>query len=201
MFTGLVDHCGDVISVEAASDGMAVGIRTRFTDLTMGESLSVDGVCLTIVNIIDDHCYFYLSQETLHRTIAQQYIVGVWVNLERALLVSDRLSGHVVSGHIDQIAEVVCLTRIAACIKMDFCLSIATHFFIEKGSVTINGVSLTVNEYTSTTFSVMLIPHTLQQTHLSYLQVGHFVNVEFDLFTKTIVTTTREMLAYEHSIF
>ncbi len=188
MFTGIVDHMGEIISVDLKEDRAELEIRTDFRDLQLGESIAVDGGCLTVTEIHSDRFFCDLSKETLSKSIAGKYKANRLVNLERALRLSDRIGGHLVSGHVDQSLLVAAIEKSHDFFEMRFNHISPDHFIylIPKGSIAINGVSLTVNEITVDSFSVLLIPHTLARTNLSRVIVGDRVNVEFDQIAKLV---------------
>ena len=198
MFTGLIDHCGSVCSIEVLPDcSRVLLVDTQFIDLQLGESISIDGVCVTVdekkTNVFSCH----LSLETLTCTKACGYKVGDRINLERALRLTDRLGGHFVSGHVNQTALVEKRKKYIEFIQMSFKnrSEKAWDYLIPKGSVALNGVSLTVNAVTEDSFSVMLVPHTLERTNLGDLKEGDSVNIEFDLIAKIIVQKTNEVFS------
>ena len=189
MFTGIIEGTGKLLAKRNAGGGMAFDLEASF-DLTQpeeGESIAVNGVCLTAYNIAGRKFTVDVSPESLSRTTLGTISVGGMVNMERALQLSDRLGGHIVSGHVDCVANVK--ERQA---KGDFTLfSFAfprefSRYVIEKGSVTIDGVSLTVNSCSTETFEVSIIPHTLQTTTLGLLKRGSKVNIEVDIIGKYV---------------
>jgi riboflavin synthase len=189
MFTGIIEGLGTLVAKRNAGGGMAFDLEAGF-DLSNpqeGESIAVNGVCLTAYNIEERRFTVDVSPESLSRTILGKLNVGASVNMERALQLSDRLGGHIVSGHVDCVATV--RERQS---KGDFTLfSFAFpkefgRYVIEKGSVTINGVSLTVNSCSVDTFEVSIIPHTLQITTLGLLARGSNVNIEVDIIGKYV---------------
>jgi len=189
MFTGIIEGLGTLVAKRNAGGGMAFDLEAGF-DLSNpqeGESIAVNGVCLTAYNIEERRFTVDVSPESLSRTILGKLNVGASVNMERALQLSDRLGGHIVSGHVDCVATV--RERQS---KGDFTLfSFAFpkefgRYVIEKGSVTINGVSLTVNSCSVDTFEVSIIPHTLQITTLGSLARGSKVNIEVDIIGKYV---------------
>ena len=151
----------------------------------LGDSVAVDGCCLTITSFPDDKTSLWtatLSAETLSLTRFSKLAAGAAVNMEPALRVGDALGGHMVSGHVDGLAEVVSIEMVGEHKKIVFKVpENLKHYVVHKGSVTLNGVSLTVNEVDGSTFAVNLIPHTLEHTNLSELEVGSVVNLETDL--------------------
>lgn len=202
MFTGIIDHCGEIQSMEVLPDHALLSIETQFSELRLGESIGIDGVCVTVIRKKLGSFSCDLSLETLACTKARDYKIGSRINLERALRLTDRLGGHFVSGHVDQTAILESQKKHAEFIQMGFKNSLGErwNYLIPKDSVAVNGVSLTVNSVAGDCFSVMLIPHTLERTNLSDLKEGQIVNIEFDLITKIIVQKTREALSHAKSI-
>lgn len=188
MFTGIVTHQGQVQSIDEGALQTQLWIQTPFSDLVLGESIAVDGVCLTVAAIEQKTMRMDVSPETLRCTIASRYAVGSTVHLERALRVQDRMGGHWVTGHVDQTAVVMAREVIDTCLSLAFAgiLPENRRFLVPKGSITVNGVSLTINAVTAEGFRVMLVPHTLSQTTLATLKINHTVNIEFDQLVKTI---------------
>ncbi|MDQ2994992.1 MAG: riboflavin synthase [Pseudomonadota bacterium] len=195
MFTGLIDHTGQIIEIQTPGSGVRLRIRCEFTDLVEGESISTDGVCLTAINTAKNEFSCQLSPETLRLTTFKDHTVGSRVNLERSLRVGDRLGGHFVTGHADAEASVINVTQHDDFWSVQFRLSDATQrrYLLSKGSVAVNGVSLTINHVEPDGFTVMLIPHTLDRTNLSELTAGTRVNIEYDMLAKLVVNTTQQV--------
>lgn len=193
MFTGIVDHCGEIRERQATGTGLRLHVACGFKDLVLGESVSVDGACLTVTSITSEGFWCDLSEETLRLTRAGSYLAGQRVNLERALRMGDRLGGHIVTGHVDRTVKVLSRRDADGFVEFRFGLFADSErgFLVPKGSVALNGVSLTLNEVTGAEIAVMLIPHTLEITNLSKLEAGHAVNVEFDWMTKLILNDVR----------
>ena len=198
LFTGIIDHCGVIDSIEKLADFTVLWLSSRFRNLQRGESIAVDGVCVTVVQIKSGSFSCDLSGETLDCTKARNYQIGDRVNLERALALTDRLGGHFVSGHVDQTAILSARKKQAGFVRLNFrgISDKSRIYLIQKGSVVINGVSLTINEVIQGDFSVMLIPHTLEQTNLHDLKLGQRANIEFDMVAKIIIKTTQERIQY-----
>jgi riboflavin synthase len=189
MFTGLVQGRGIVIEKKSGHGGMIFCLEADFDliDSEEGESIAVNGACLTARDIKGRKFLVDVSPESLKRTNLGSLQVGNAINLERALRLSDRLGGHMVSGHIDTQGRV--LERKAAGDFTLFSFSLTaglTKYIIEKGSIAINGVSLTVNSCEGDTFSVSIIPHTLTATTLGQLKRGDMVNIEVDIIGKYV---------------
>ncbi len=184
MFTGLIQAIGQVRSLEGGGDSGRLCITSSLVhdDLSMGESIAVNGVCLTVTGW--DHAGFTLdvSPETLRTTTLGTLLPRTAVNLERALRLSDRLGGHLVAGHVDSIGTVRQKRKEHNAVYFEFAApSASLRYIVAKGSVAIDGVSLTVNQVYSDRFSIMVIPHSLEQTCLKERRVGDTVNIETDL--------------------
>ena len=189
MFTGIIQGFGTVVEKRAAGGGAVLALEADFdiTDPEEGESIAVNGACLTARNITGNRFLADVSPESLSRTGMGSLTVGSKVNLERALRLSDRLGGHIVSGHIDGLATVEERRSTGDFTLFIFSLDPGlTKYVIEKGSVTINGVSLTVNSCEHSRFSVSIIPHTLSSTTLGELKQGGKVNIEVDIIGKYV---------------
>jgi riboflavin synthase len=188
MFTGLVQDVGTVERV--LSGGTTdVWVRTALGagDFALGESIAIDGACLTVVERTADSFRVQAGPETLRRTTLGALRPGARVHLERALRLSDRLGGHLVLGHVDGVCTVTAVYKDAAAVVLDVSLPEAlAPFFIEKGSVTVDGVSLTVNRLGAQDFSVALIPETQARTTLGQKSPGTQVNVEADVIGKYV---------------
>ncbi|MFT5700556.1 MAG: riboflavin synthase [Desulforhopalus sp.] len=189
MFTGIIAGVGKVVGRRNTGGGRAFDLEADFdiSEPEEGESIAVNGVCLTAYNIHGRHFTADVSPETLSRTKLGDIGPGVSVNLERALRLSDRLGGHMVSGHIDCTALVSSKKAVGDYTIFNFTLPVEHgRYIIEKGSITIDGVSLTVNSCDRGTFSVSIIPHTLKTTTLGLLKVGSKVNIEVDIIGKYV---------------
>lgn len=196
MFTGIVDHIGTITKIENFPDTRRFWILSNFSELVLGESISVDGICLTVTNLQDGFFTCDISPETLAVTTAKTFKAGQMVNLERALQLSSRLGGHLVSGHIDQVAQVKSIRQLGEFTVMVFTgINIRNiNLLVNKGSIAINGTSLTINSVSETDFEVMLIPHTLERTNLSKLKESSEVNLEFDMVARMVTEQTQRYL-------
>lgn len=196
MFTGLVEEVGEVYSLNKRSDGLVLGIKASkvLEDAKLGDSIAVNGVCLTVIKIENDKLFFEVSNETLKRTNLKSIKQKDKVNLERALKASDRLGGHIVQGHIDTEGKIKSMinlgkhTELKVEIPKDYSLLV-----IEKGSIAIDGISLTINKIENNVISINIIPHTLENTNLKYRKVGDNVNIEFDILGKYILKSITNM--------
>jgi riboflavin synthase len=189
MFTGLIEGNGTIVKLEPRGKDMRLSIEASFDldDIKLGESITVDGACLTVVSWRKRTFTVDVSQETLSRTTLGQHRKGTKVNLERALRLGDRLGGHLVSGHVDCRARVIGRETRGESLVLQFELAIdQARYLIEKGSVAVNGMSLTVNRCDERSFEVNVIPHTAEATTVGSLRVGDEVNVEVDLIGKYV---------------
>lgn len=190
MFTGLVSAVGEVVSVEAG-DVHRFAVRSPYAagGIELGASISHAGACLTVTSVVADgdgaiHTV-EVSPETLARTTLGQWREGSKVNLERSLKMGDELGGHLVTGHVDGIGTVHAIERDGEWTRIDIAMPDAlARFIAEKGSIAVDGVSLTVNAAAADTFSVMIIPHTASVTTLGALKPGDAVNLEVDLMAR-----------------
>lgn len=189
MFTGIIQGVGKLIAKRTVGGGLAFDLEAGFDlDSPMeGESIACSGVCLTAYDISGRRFSADVSPETLSRTGLGQLNIGDSINMERALRLSDRLGGHLVSGHVDCMAEVAKIDPVGDYTIFTFNLpKEQSRYIIEKGSITIDGISLTVNSCSEGAFSVSIIPHTLKVTTLGSLKPGCKVNIEVDLIGKYI---------------
>lgn len=184
MFTGIVQDLGTITARDAHGVDLRLVIRTKLvaqTSAQIGDSISVQGVCLTVTSLTADTFSADVSHETLSLTTLGELQVGSSVNLEPALRAGDRLGGHLVSGHVDGIAQVKATSRDGDSLRVEVTVPAdLARYISRKGSVTLEGVSLTVNEVEGATFGINLIPHTQQVTTLGKLQPGARLNLEVD---------------------
>jgi riboflavin synthase len=196
MFTGIVDHYGKIIEIEHTLQSCRIWVESQFTDLVLGESIAIEGICLTVTGIKNSIFSCDISPETLNVTTAKMFKVSQKINLERALQLSSRLGGHLVAGHVDQVAVIKSIHKKDEFVAFELTgiheknMSLIT----KKGSIAINGVSLTINNVAENGFDVMLIPHTLERTTLSSLQEATAVNIEFDMIARVIVEQCKKYL-------
>lgn len=189
MFTGLIEDIGTILKVERKGEGALITISYSYTldDLKLGDSISVDGVCLTIVQLHTKSFGVEASAETIGRTTLGGKEPHQKVNLEKALRLNDRLGGHLVTGHIDEVAKIVAITPEGSSQKITFQITqMIAKYLVEKGSVAVDGISLTVNEVRGDRFSVNVISYTALHTTLTSKKVGDKVNVEADILGKYV---------------
>jgi riboflavin synthase len=195
MFTGIIETLGVVKNIEREGTNIHFTIESNFTnELKIDQSVAHDGVCLTVVSIHEDSYTVTAIRETLQRTILEQWKIGSVVNLERCMKLGDRLDGHIVQGHVDTTATCTKIEDLNGSIVFHFEYK-SNHLTVEKGSITINGVSLTVVDSFETGFSVHIIPYTLEHTNFKNLSVGSSVNLEFDIVGKYL---QRQIQAYKN---
>lgn len=189
MFTGLIEEVGRVLWIRATDRGTQLQLAAPLIaeDLRKGDSVSVNGCCLTAKTIRDGSLTFDLLEETLSRTNLRDLRPESVVNLERALAVDGRFGGHFVQGHIDCAARVLSFVESGADSRLEVELpNDFAHYAAYKGSVALNGISLTIAELLPSSFAVWIIPHTRRKTNFESLQAGDLVNVEFDILAKYV---------------
>ena len=189
MFTGLVESMGKCASLQAEGEGRRLVIEATIfgNDITLGESIAINGVCLTVVEKTLGRADFQLAPETLRKSNLGNLTIGSLVNLERAMRLGDRLGGHWVQGHVDGVGSLLKREKDGDWEKFIFQMpATLSRYLVAKGSITINGVSLTVVDVSTDIFSVALIPHTLANTNLEVLRDGDPVNLEVDILAKYV---------------
>lgn len=189
MFTGIVEGVGEVVAAEIDAGGARIAVRLGpvADRVKIGDSIAIDGCCLTVVALDGDIARFDVAPETLSKTVLGAVRVGSRLNLERSLKLGDRLDGHIVTGHVDGVARVVRFERRGIELDVDVELPVdARRYVVEKGSITLNGVSLTIARVLDRGFSVMLIPHTAAVTNLGALTVGAPLHYELDAIGKWV---------------
>ena len=188
MFTGIIQAVGRVAEVVPSHDDARLLIDAATLDLSdvaLGDSIACNGVCLTVIALSPQGFSVDVSAETFRCTVG--FPAGALVNLEKALRLADRLGGHLVSGHVDGVGAVVSFDAVGDCFELVICApSDIARFIVTKGSVTVNGVSLTVNRVAGDEFSINLIPHTVEVTTLKHLKPGAKVNLEVDMLARYV---------------
>ena len=195
MFTGIIEAPGTITAIDREGDNVHVTVASAISDeLKIDQSLAHDGVCLTVVALTETTHTVTAIRETLQRTRLGDWRAGDTVNLERAMQAGARLDGHIVQGHVDGVGECLNVSEAGGSWYFTFSYRPAPeHLLVDKGSVCINGVSLTVVEPTDDTFKVAIIPYTYEHTNFRELRAGSRVNLEFDIIGKYIA---RQMAAY-----
>ena len=190
MFNGIVFNTGKVKSIEKNFNSFLVGIETnlKFSNKDLGTSISCNGVCLTLIKIKGKIINFYISKETLRKSNFKIIKKNQTINLEKSLSYGQKISGHFAQGHVDTVAKINKINFIdkSWLIKLKISDRKFNKFLVEKASISINGVSLTISKVTNGFFEINIIPHTLQLTNLKNLKINDLVNVELDIFSKYI---------------
>lgn len=192
MFTGIIQAVGDIDATTKVGEDLKVSINAThlgLDDVQIGDSIAVNGVCLTVTRFDKTHFEVHVSKETLN--VTADLNIGQAVNLEKALRLQDRLGGHLVSGHVDGVGQVTRFEQVGDC----WLLAIrAPHeiskYIAKKGSICVDGVSLTVNSIAQDIFTMNIIPHTLEHTTFKHLKVGDHVNLEIDLIARYVERMT-----------
>ena len=188
MFTGIIEHLGEVVSLKREAENLHISMRTPITqELKIDQSVAHNGVCLTVVAIEGDIYTVTVIQESLQKTNLGDLQVGDQVNIERCMKLGDRLDGHLVQGHVDQTGKCVDLVEVDGSWHYTFSYENLGNITVEKGSICVNGVSLTVVNSKANSFSVAIIPYTYKHTNFHNFKIGTTVNLEFDILGKYIV--------------
>ena len=194
MFTGIITNIGHVVAMSKHGDAMfKISMDYDIRTIAMGASIACSGVCLTVMDLGvsqgKDWFMVQVSDETLSKSTLKSWKIGTKVNLERALKVGDELGGHIVTGHVDTVTKVLGYERVKDSMVIEIAIPEGFNKYVsEKGSVTIDGVSLTVNNVFPKSFFVNIIPHTQQYTTLGSLQMGDLVNFEIDPLARYVAT-------------
>ena len=190
MFNGIIFNTGKVNKIKKNKNSVYIGIETKvnFNKNDLGSSVSCDGVCLTVVKILKNVIYFYISKETLDRSNFKDIKKNQVINLEKSLSFGKSISGHFTQGHVDTVAKIKTIKIVDKTWLIKFQISDKkfNKFLIEKASIAINGVSLTISKTYNNFFEINVIPHTLKLTNLKNLKINSLVNVELDILGKYI---------------
>lgn len=187
MFTGIIENMAEVIDVKPNKNNLDITFKSDLlSELKVDQSISHNGVCLTVADISNETYLVNVVKETIDKSNFDSIRVGDMVNVERSMMLNDRLDGHIVQGHVDQIAECVSIDEQGGSYVMTFNYKKSENITVEKGSICVNGISLTVCNSKENTFSVAIIPYTWDNTNLKNINVGDTVNLEFDIVGKYI---------------
>jgi len=188
VFTGIIEATGTITALKAQGQDLKLTISSAcldFSDVKLGDSIATNGVCLTVTALAPQQFSADVSGETVKRTLFGQYKTGQKVNLEKALLATSRLGGHLVSGHVDGVAQIARVDRDGEAWQVWLQLPEAlARYVAEKGSITVDGISLTVNELKADQFRLTIVPHTAKETTLLALHAGSQVHLEVDLIAR-----------------
>ncbi|MFK7049521.1 MULTISPECIES: riboflavin synthase [Flavobacterium] len=188
MFTGIIETIGKIVALEKEGENIHVSVQSSITkELKIDQSVAHNGICLTVVNLHDDIYTVTAIKETIDKTNLNQWKIGDSINLERAMKLGDRLDGHIVQGHVDQTGVCKHIEEVNGSWYFTFEYSKALkNITIEKGSITINGTSLTVVNSKLNEFSVAIIPYTYENTNFHTFEIGTIINLEFDVIGKYV---------------
>ena len=187
MFTGIIEQIAEVVKVESEGSNVHISLKSTITsELKIDQSVAHNGVCLTVVEINGDEYVVTAIKETLDKSNIGLLVVGSKVNIERCLKIGDRLDGHMVQGHVDQTAKCVRVKKENGSYVYTFKHKESDNMTVEKGSVCVNGISLTVVNSKDTSFSVAIIPYTHEHTNFHEFKEGTVVNIEYDILGKYI---------------
>lgn len=195
MFTGIIETVGEIKQLIKEKENLHIEVKSHISpELQIDQSVSHDGVCLTVVDITEDSYTVTAIQETLNKSNLSQLKVGSLVNLERAMKLGDRLDGHIVQGHVDCTAICSQVKEADGSWMITFEYDQAEFSTVEKGSITVNGVSLTVVNSKKQSFSVAIIPYTFEHTNFQEIKEGDKVNLEFDIIGKYVANLMKPYL-------
>ena len=187
MFTGIIENMAEVVDVQTNKNNLDILFKCDLlSELKVDQSISHNGVCLTVADISNDTYLVNVVKETIDKSNFSSLKAGDKVNIERSMMINDRLDGHIVQGHVDQIAKCVSIEEQGGSYNMSFKYEKSDNITVEKGSICVNGISLTVCNSKENTFSVAIIPYTWDNTNLKNIKVGDTVNLEFDIVGKYI---------------
>ncbi len=189
MFNGIIYNQGKLVSIKKQKNyfNIAIDTKLKISKNEIGSSISCNGVCLTLVSIKKNKLFFFLSNETLKKSNFKKIKIGDSINLEKSLSFGNQVSGHYVQGHVDTTGIIKKLDIIGKSWLIKIRINKKfMNYLIEKGSISINGVSLTINKIMINEFEILIIPHTLKNTNLIYLKTGDLINIELDILSKYI---------------
>lgn len=187
MFTGIIENTANLINIKEKDNNLDFYFKSSLiNELKIDQSVSHNGVCLTVVDISDDLYIVTAIKETLNKSNLGDLVIGDSVNIERSMLLNTRLDGHIVQGHVDQTGVCKSIIDQKGSYLMTFQYNLSKNITVEKGSICINGISLTVVNSKDSSFSVAVIPYTWENTNLKDVKVGGRVNLEFDILGKYI---------------
>ena len=189
MFNGIIFNKGKIIDISKRNKGINIFIKSKIkiSSKQLGVSISCDGVCLTLISYKKDIAEFYLSNETITKSKFKNSKVGDYVNLELPLKFGQNISGHICQGHVDTVSRVTNITKVDKSLIYEFSINKAFYkYLVEKASILVNGVSLTISKINRNKFEIWVIPHTLKLTNLVTLKKNDLVNIEIDILSKYV---------------
>jgi len=187
MFTGIIENMAEVVDIKTNKNNLDILFKSvLLSELKIDQSISHNGVCLTVADITKETYLVNVVKETIDKSNFSSLKVGDMVNIERSMMINDRLDGHIVQGHVDQIAVCISIDENGGSYVMTFLYEKSNNVTVEKGSICVNGISLTVCNSQENSFSVAIIPYTWENTNLKKIKIGDTVNLEFDIVGKYI---------------
>ncbi|MEN3044861.1 MAG: riboflavin synthase [Candidatus Hydrothermales bacterium] len=189
MFTGIIEKTGEIVEIREKGSGKEIVVKIKNTNLKPGESVSIDGVCLTVEKVLNEEFVFYISEKTLRDTkfgkVLKKKMV---VNVEEPLTLSKYIGGHLIQGHVDFYTKIRKIKKFQSEFEFEFELKKEfSKYIFKKASIAIDGISLTIQDVNKNSFKVMIIPHTYNMTNLKFKKNGDFVNVECDFIIKGVI--------------
>lgn len=200
MFTGIIEKTGKIIDIKTRGEGKEIKVKIEGFNLKRGDSVSIDGVCLTVEEIKGNEYLFYLSKKTLKDTkFGKKLERGMIVNIEESLTFSKKIGGHLIEGHVDFFTKIKNIKKIKE--EFEFSFELKKEFkdyIFKKSSIAIDGVSLTVQDVVENFFKVMIIPYTYNNTNFKFKKVGDYVNVECDFLIKGVINYIKGLLSFKN---
>jgi len=196
MFTGIIENLAKIISIKKSKSNLDITLSSSLTsEFKIDQSISHNGICLTVINIDGNNYTVTAIEETINKTTINSWKKGDFVNLERAMKLGDRLDGHMIQGHIDQIGTCVDVTTKDGSWEYAIQYEKSENLTVEKGSIAVNGVSLTVIDSKTNSFKVAIIPYTYEHTNFKTLRKGDLINLEFDILGKYLYKMSKNYLS------
>ena len=196
MFTGIIENLAKIISIKKSKSNLDITLSSSLTsEFKIDQSVSHNGICLTVINIDGNNYRVTAIEETINKTTINSWKKGDFVNLERAMKLGDRLDGHMIQGHIDQIGTCVDVTTKDGSWEYAIQYEKSENLTVEKGSIAVNGVSLTVIDSKTNSFKVAIIPYTYEHTNFKTLRKGDLINLEFDILGKYLYKMSKNYLS------
>lgn len=196
MFTGIIENLAKIISINKSKSNLDITLSSSLTsEFKIDQSISHNGICLTITNIDGNNYTVTAIEETINKTTINNWKKGDFVNLERAMKLGDRLDGHMIQGHVDQIGTCVDFTMKDGSWEYVIQYEKSENITVEKGSIAVNGVSLTVIDSKTSSFKVAIIPYTYEHTNFKTLRKGNLINLEFDILGKYLFKMSKNYLS------
>lgn len=196
MFTGIIENLAKIISIKKSKSNLDITLSSSLTsEFKIDQSISHNGICLTVINIDGNNYTVTAIEETINKTTINSWKKGDFVNLERAMKLGDRLDGHMIQGHVDQIGTCVDVTTKDGSWEYAIQYEKSENLTVEKGSIAVNGVSLTVIDSKTNSFKVAIIPYTYEHTNFKTLRKGDLINLEFDILGKYLYKMSKNYLS------